>query len=38
MASDNNRETDHKSSQETRKTSILFQTDTGGCTKKTAKY
>ena len=32
MASENDQETDHKTSQETRKTSLLLQTDTGGRT------
>ena len=30
MDSDNNQETDHKTSQKTRKTSLLLQTNTGG--------
>ena len=34
MASDNYQETDHKTSQETRATSLLLQTDTVSCTKQ----
>ena len=34
MASENDQETDHKTSQETRKTSLRLQTDIGGRTNK----
>ena len=34
MASENNQETDHKTSQETRKNILLLKTDTGSRTKE----
>ena len=34
MASDNNQETDHKTNQENRKTSLTLQTETGSRTKE----